>query len=1578
MEEVEGIRGVSLFFAGLLCCVSSSTASVQSSVLSQNFGSVAVNSSSGAATVSYQITALTGTPVFGLQYNLEFSLGRPSCTATTPVVCSLQVSFSPKFPGLRRDAIRVLDSNGNLLAATFLEGVGLAAQEVILPGAMTTFAGSGALWPGWAENGGLAVRAALGNPQGLAVDGAGNVFISDSLNQVVRRVDAATGIITIVAGNSGATALGDGGRATSASLNAPAGLAVDGAGNLYIADSQNNRVRRVDGYLGIITTVAGNGTASSNLGDGGLATSASLNWPSDVALDSAGNLFIADRLNNRIRKVDSTGVMTTVAGGGAPSAGTDGLGNGGLATNAVLNRPTGLTFDSSDHLYIADAGNNLVREVNGGIISVVAGTGSPNDSGDGGLANGASLYKPTSVRVDGAGNLYVADSGNNAVREVNAAGIITTVAPQSGSSSSAELNAPSSVAVDSFGDIYIADLGNSLVRWVKPWTGNLTFGDTSIGEISAAQTFTVANIGNQPLTFSGFGVAGNFVQQSSGATDCSLSSTVMPGSACSISIAFAPQVGGSLTGSVGVLTNSLNAGGGAATSVVLSGRGTGSVPSDPTLDTATLLFSSQMVGATSTQTVTLSNPGSGTLAIGGISISGSTDFAFDASNTTCGSTLAAGRTCAVSIKFTPSRTGSRSATLSFADSMSGTGFAQSVFLLGTGTVPPPVVSPSSLGFSNGGVGSLPVTQTVTLSNPGSLPLNIGAIALSGASDFTIASTCQSTLAANSSCTVAVTFTSTATGMESATLTFTDSVGSVYSQAVALSTGNAAISITGSTSNLGAQTRGLTSFPIPIQLQNLRGSSLAITAITITGNNASDFKQVNDCGSSLPLGQGCVVWVSYSPTGNSAVSATASLTITDSAPGSPHSIGISGTATGMSQALIDVDSPSYGGTVSGTISLGGWAISDNALITGVSIAIDGVAGPQATYGINRPDVCAVYPGRAGCPNVGWSSSLVTTKLTDGPHQLTISTASTQGTTTISVPFKVANLSTGNRTTKVYIDVPSNSTAPLAGSARFAGWAIDDQASIQSVNLTIDGVPFESATYGGARPDVCFVYASRAGCPNVGWSAQVDTTQLANGIHTLGVTAKTADARYSTSTAIFTVANGSAGPIIAYVDSPGSTAVSGTLHAAGWAVDASATIASVVISIDGVVQGTAATAWRPDVCSAFSNPPGCPNVGWSEAIDTTQFADGVHTFQVTATSTDSHRVTTTKQFTISNLRDRYANTTNAVIDTPNAASGTLSGTVAVGGWAIDAATPISSVRLAVDGVPFTTVRESIARPDVCAVYPATVACPNVGWQGVLDTTSLADGRHTLEMIATSQQGKRIIRTVSFVSSNASSWAARGEVIWIDAPLGSAVVSGQIAVSGWAVNRVDTVTGVSIAVDGVVMGSAQYGGSRPDVCTFFQSAYNCPNVGWNYTLDTGLLSNGPHVVQAIENAGLGKAVVSRTINVVNPVSSTTLCIDLPSASAQYGGKVQFSGWAIDNASSIASVSVSVDGVPIGPAVYGNSRPDVCAVYPGRAGCPSVGWMFSLDTTQFVNGPHSFQLTGLTSGGQRTSVSVLLNVAN
>lgn len=329
---------------------------------------------------------------------------------------------------------------------------------------ITTVAGSVS---GYSGDGGIATAAKLAYPAAVAVGDSSKLYIADKQNNCIRRISP-TGIITTIAGVPTGGYGGDGGPATNARMNAPTGVAVDAAKNIYIADQGNNCIRRVSA-AGVITTIAGTGAAGYS-GDGGAATAAMLSTPVALAVDGGGNVFVADQTNNRIRKISPTGIITTVAGSGATSGFS---GDGFAATAALLSGPVGIAVTSSGALYIVDQMNNRIRMVNpAGVISTVAGTGVSGYTGDGGNALSARFNFPTGVAATDSGYIYIAEGNNNAIRKVDLSGIITTIAGDGssgfagdgGAATAARLSAPNSLAIDAAGKIFVADAGNNRVR----------------------------------------------------------------------------------------------------------------------------------------------------------------------------------------------------------------------------------------------------------------------------------------------------------------------------------------------------------------------------------------------------------------------------------------------------------------------------------------------------------------------------------------------------------------------------------------------------------------------------------------------------------------------------------------------------------------------------------------------------------------------------------------------------------------------------------------------------------------------------------------------------------------------------------------------------------------------------------------------------------------------------------------------------------------------------------------------------------------------------------------------------------
>jgi len=579
-----GLAGLSRMTAGGVFCLAlasagfalGSTAGAQAVPVTPAFqfatpANVGAAAESGTAVVT--ISAAGSLSAIKVQTqgvpNQDFTQGAGgNCTVGTEYfagqTCSVGVNFQAKYPGTRQGAVVLLASNGSVLGTELLKATGVGATAVFIPGVINTVAGNGQ-WI-FRGDGGLATGSPLFLPMGGAADAAGNLYLSDSNNQRIRYVNAATGMISTAAGDGTAGFGGDGGPATSALLNTPADVKLDGAGNFYIADSGNHVIRMVNAATGIIWTVAGVGGVSGYSGDGGPAIQAHLNSPSGIAFDGDHTLYISDTGNNAIRKVDlSTGMITTEAGNGTGGY----AGDNGPATSAELNYPWGIALGGDGSVYIADLSNNRIRKVTAaGVISTVVGTGTRGYGGDGGPATQAELNVPADALVDVAGNLYVADSGNQLVRKVSATtGVIETIAGVHGASgfsgdggpaNSATLDGPYALFLDGPGNVYLADMFDQVIREVTSNLTTLSYPEMRVGRVSAPLTVAIEDDGNAALTFSAFNPVSNSVMDA-GSTTCVLAQPIPVDQGCLLGVDFAPTTTGMLvTGSLSAATNAAN------------------------------------------------------------------------------------------------------------------------------------------------------------------------------------------------------------------------------------------------------------------------------------------------------------------------------------------------------------------------------------------------------------------------------------------------------------------------------------------------------------------------------------------------------------------------------------------------------------------------------------------------------------------------------------------------------------------------------------------------------------------------------------------------------------------------------------------------------------------------------------------------------------------------------------------------------------------------------------------------------------------------------------------------------------
>jgi hypothetical protein len=947
------------------------------------------------------------------------------------------------------------DHSGNLYIADEINNV--VRKLVVSTNTISNYAGTGT--NGYSGDGGLATSATLNYPSAVAVDSSGNVFIADSSNQVVREVTISNKKIKTIAGNGTAGYSGDGGAATGATFNGIYGIAVNSAGTtvtvadtynavvrqfavggnintiaggggtgwcgdtvpalgaclyypegvtltssgtVYVADTYNDRIRQFI-VGGSINTMAGNGSASmptpvSNLppqgvvlfapyglledpsgnifvsdpgnsmvrefvfstdlvnilagsdvagytGDGGLASSAEMNLPSGVARDTSGNIYIADTYNCAVREVSPSGIISTFAGNG--SCGYSG--NGGPAIGAQLYYPFGIFIDPQNNVYIADTYNCVVRKVTGGIITTFAGGAGCSFSGDGGPANDAALYNPEAVTMDGAGNVYIADTANQRIRMVAVStGMISTVAGDGyatftgdGVATQNSLDAPQDVKADANGNLFIADTGNQRLRWVTPaglmttFAGNGTAGFSGDGGLAlnaevynptgifedASGNFVVADDYNNRVrsisAFAGLGVSASslaFGVVSIGATSApqaltlsavgplSFTTVLVTGAfaeadncpatlanaqKCTIYAYFRPTASGTQTGSLTIEDNGYLNG---ATTIAL--QGTGSAIS---ITGAPVIFGNQLVKTSSAiHQVTVANKGKTSITMGAIMLGETTDFAI--SSNTCpasGSPLAAAASCIIGLTFDPQSTGAKKGVLLIADNDPTS--PQLIGVAGTGTSNV-TFSPAAVTFAAQTIGTTSAATKITLTNKTAAAVTLGTPAVSVSGPFLIAaaSTCTNgkVLAINTSCLIYAEFLPTAGGYAAGAVTVTDS-DATSPQTVALAGTGTFIKFNPNPVNFGIVQVGI---PVSatVTLTNVGPTTVFLTDGSVSGPNGADFNVTGTeppCGGSMAPGAVCTFTALFTPSVVGTESAT--LYIYDSSVGSPQTLLLTG-------------------------------------------------------------------------------------------------------------------------------------------------------------------------------------------------------------------------------------------------------------------------------------------------------------------------------------------------------------------------------------------------------------------------------------------------------------------------------------------------------------------------------------------------------------------------------------------------------------------------------------------------------------------------------------------------------------
>ncbi len=901
---------------------------------------------------------------------------------------------------------------------------------------VSTVVGSGAV-----GDGGQATSASLYYPRNPALDSSGDLFLVDAQNNRIREVSAANQTISTVVGTGipcaqPALPCGDGGPASQAALFQPRTVTVEPGGVLIVSDNGDNRIREVDAG-GTITTIVGSGNMCtapfSTCGDGGPALSASLNDARGAVLDAAGNLYFVDAQDNRVREVDTTGTITTVAGGGADGNAPVGCvpggnlsGDGGPAVNATLDCPLGLDIDASGNLYVADTDNNVIRKIDTGtprIITTIAGTGTAGHTGDGGLATSATLRTPDRVSVNGAGNFFISDSGNNVIRRVDGTSKIITAFAGSGTFAfsgdggpalSASFATPVGIVVTPEGNMYVGDVFNNRIRKVL-LTPNVALSSATAAfanqpiNVSATLPVTLTNSGDAPLAISDIAItAGAF---SLADNPCPAApATLAIGAQCVLKIAFVPTQFIAYTGTLTITDNAPTAGstqtvslsgtGAAALTVTVSGSGT--VTSAP-------------AGISCPTTCTATFAGNSAVVVTATASTGST-FASFSSNCTPAGPQTAPPTCTV--------------TMSAAETVAATFNTTS-----TGSIS---IAPTALTFGSQAVGTTSATQTVTVSNTGGTTVTFTSIVTTGDFAGATLAQCPSIAVEGTPCAFQISFKPTATGTRTGAITFTDNAAGSPQSVTLTGTGTgspATITITPSPLPFGLEGLGSTSSPEALTVSNTGNTAATFASIAMSGDFAG--ATLAQCPSIAVDAKPCTFQITFTPTAAGARNGT--ITFTDNATGSPQTVTLTGTgvagAIGISPTSLTFGSQAVGTTsATQTVTVsnnGNFPLIFSSIVTSGDFAGATLAQCPSIGEENPPCVFAItFKPTATGTRTG--AITLTDTGTGSPQTVTLTGTGTPGTATVTVTPSSLTFGSQALTTPsapLSVTVTNTSTGPV---------------------------------------------------------------------------------------------------------------------------------------------------------------------------------------------------------------------------------------------------------------------------------------------------------------------------------------------------------------------------------------------------------------------------------------------------------------------------------------------------------------------------------------------------------------------